>query len=329
MTLTDSPAALDVEVLCTGAAFSDAAAPWHALRVALRETPFLSPEWHDSWWHHLPEGTPEVVLVRRSGRPVALAPLVRMGERLVFSGGDLTDVLDVLAVDEDASRALARAVASRADALELRYAPERARCLGVFALALRHAGFAVTVEPLVVSPCVSLRASFEEQLATLSKKDRHELRRKLRRLESAGAVSFGYANAPEIDAVLDRFVAWHRAAAGEKGTFLGPSREAFFRALARAGAAAGWFRLGALRLDGRPIAALFAIEHEGTLAAYNSAVAPDAAPLSPGILLHAHAMRDAIERGLRVYDLLRGDEPYKYDLGGVDVRLYRLEARRA
>ncbi len=328
MTLTESPAALDAEAICTGTAFSDAAGPWRALWSSLGETPFLSPDWHETWWRHLPEGTPELTLVRRAGVVVGLASLVRTGDRLTFSGGDVTDILDVLAADETASRALAVAVAARADRIELRYAAAGARCLGAFADELGRAGFAVAVEPLVVSPRVSLRASFEEQLATLSRKDRHELRRKLRRLESAGPVSFHYAGEPELEAALDRFVAWHRATPGEKGTFLTPQRESFFRAIARAGTAAGWFRLGELRLGGRPIAALFAVESPATLAAYNSSVDPEAAPLSPGILLHAHAMRDAIARGLRVYDMLRGGEPYKYHLGGTDVQLYRLEARR-
>lgn len=329
MTPTRSPAALaEAEAVRTETAFADLAAPWRAFWSALDETPFLSPEWHLAWWRTLPEGAPEVVLVRRDGELVALAPCVRVGDRLRFAGGDLTDVLDVLAVDDAAARALARAMAERAARIELRYIPSGARSLGAFADELAHLGLAVSSDPLVVSPRVRLRASFEEQLASLARKDRHELRRKLRRFESAGSLTFGFVAADEVPASLERFVSWHRAAPGEKALFLTTAREAFFREIASRGAAAGWFRLGELRLDERPVASLFAIESGSTLAAYNSAVDPEAAPLSPGIVLHACAMRDAIARGLRVYDLLRGDEPYKYDLGGEDLQLYRLAARR-
>ena len=328
MTLTESPASLDVEAFCTDTAFADAAPPWRALFSSLNETPFLSPQWHDAWWRHLASGAPEVLVARRDDDVVGVAPLVRTGGRLAFSGGDLTDILDVLAVDDDATRALARAAAARAESLELRFVPEGGRALGAFADELRRAGFAVAVEPIVVSPRAALRSSFEQQLEGLTKKDRHELRRKLRRLESAGAVEFGYASSDQLDSALDRFVTWHQGTPGEKGAFLTPEREAFFRAIARAGNDAGWLRLGELRLDGRPIGALFAFEHARTLAAYNSAVDPDRVSLSPGILLHALAMRDAIARGLETYDMLRGGEPYKYDLGATDLQLYRLEARK-
>ncbi len=43
--------------------------------------------------------------------------------------------------------------------------------------------------------------------------------------------------------------------------------------------------------------------------------------LPVGLVLHAWNIRWAIEHGLRTYDFLRGNEPYKYSLGAVDVRL--------
>jgi CelD/BcsL family acetyltransferase involved in cellulose biosynthesis len=36
---------------------------------------------------------------------------------------------------------------------------------------------------------------------------------------------------------------------------------------------------------------------------------------SPGLVLHGHCIRRAIEQGFRTYDFLRGNEPYKYFLG--------------
>ena len=38
-----------------------------------------------------------------------------------------------------------------------------------------------------------------------------------------------------------------------------------------------------------------------------------------GLLLHAHAIRWAIENNLRTYDLCHGNEPYKYSLGAIDI----------
>ena len=39
------------------------------------------------------------------------------------------------------------------------------------------------------------------------------------------------------------------------------------------------------------------------------------AALSPGTVIVAHAIREAIGNGYRVFDFLRGDEPYKFALG--------------
>jgi CelD/BcsL family acetyltransferase involved in cellulose biosynthesis len=41
---------------------------------------------------------------------------------------------------------------------------------------------------------------------------------------------------------------------------------------------------------------------------------------------HAWAIREAIGERFDTYDLLRGDEPYKYDLGATDRWLGKLEA---
>ena len=49
----------------------------------------------------------------------------------------------------------------------------------------------------------------------------------------------------------------------------------------------------------------------------------------PGIVLHAHSIRWAINNGLRAYDFLRGDEPYKYSFGAENRRLKFINIRTA
>ena len=48
---------------------------------------------------------------------------------------------------------------------------------------------------------------------------------------------------------------------------------------------------------------------------YNSGFHPEAAALSPGLVLLAYVVRDAIGRGRRRFDFLRGEERYKYEFG--------------
>src|SRR5947209_4024855 len=183
-------------------------------------------------------------------------------------------------------------------------------------------------ERLVTAPRMELPGSFDAYVQGLGKKERHELRRKLRRLETGRRVAFRFGEEGERAAVTDRFVALHRRSRGEKAEFMTPDTERFFRDVADTLAARGWLRLGVLSVDGEDAAVLFGFAYEGTLALYNAAYDPNLAPLSVGIACTAYAIRSAIAEGLRTYDFLRGAEPYKYDLGGTDHWLLRFEASR-
>ncbi len=45
--------------------------------------------------------------------------------------------------------------------------------------------------------------------------------------------------------------------------------------------------------------------------------------MSVGVLSKVLCIKDSIERGKKKFDFLKGDERYKYHLGGQEVRLYR------
>jgi CelD/BcsL family acetyltransferase involved in cellulose biosynthesis len=91
--------------------------------------------------------------------------------------------------------------------------------------------------------------------------------------------------------------------------------EAFFRRVAAALAETGGIRLWLLDAADGPLAAFLCLEWDGTVGLYNSGFHPDRAALSPGLVLLAHVIRDAIARGKRRFDFLRGEERYKYDFG--------------
>ena len=288
--------------------------------------------------------TPDWIAVARSldrraqstlsiGPSRGIAALARDDDGTVaFAGGESTDEQDVIAAPSDAhsvALALGRWIAAeRAPRALLEYVPEDAPTADALASALGKAGYEVRVERLVTAPRLELPRDFETFVQSLTKKERHELRRKMRRLESGRRAGFRFAAEGERGAVLDRFVALHRRSRGEKAEFMTPRTERFFRDVADVTAARGWLRLGVLRVDGEDAAVLFAFVYEGTLALYNAAYDPAFAGLSVGIVAHANAIRSAIAEGLHTYDLLRGDEPYKYDLGAEDRWLLRIEATR-
>jgi CelD/BcsL family acetyltransferase involved in cellulose biosynthesis len=173
---------------------------------------------------------------------------------------------------------------------------------------------------------IELPGSWDAYLAALSGKDRHELRRKLRRAETARPRAEVGRTPAALATLLDGFLALHRKSKIGKARFMDARMEDFFRGLGMALAAEGTAALWMLWLDDRPAAALFCLEYGDTVGLYNSGFDPEARAWSPGVVLIARTIEDAIARGARRYDFLRGEEPYKYGFGArpVDVLGVRL-----
>jgi CelD/BcsL family acetyltransferase involved in cellulose biosynthesis len=213
--------------------------------------------------------------------------------------------------------------------LDLRPVPAGSPTLGLLPELARAAGFACRVEREERCPVIELPASWDAYLASLSGKERHELRRKLRRAD-AGAPRVEVARSPgAITALIDSFLALHRKSKTGKARFMDERMEAFFRDVGAATAAAGWAALWLLWLEERPAAALFCFEYASTVAVYNSGFDPEARALSPGVALIAQTIEDAIARGFRRYDFLRGEEAYKYGFGAVPTDVMRITLERS
>jgi CelD/BcsL family acetyltransferase involved in cellulose biosynthesis len=304
-----------------------------------------------------------------AGEPVAIVPLMHRHEvepsdaatRTTMrhaDGGDLTavppsakailfgasyhsDYATILG-DPSSLPAVARAVAGYIaapageawDVVDLR----RLRCQDPTGSHLARALLERDLGPLVVEredvcPVVTFPdvVDIEGFLSTLGKKERHEIRRKVRRAEAVGEVRL--SDSTDHDADLELFIDLHQKRWGEKGLFPpnrgGEQSRVLVRRLLELFGPDGPFRLTVLTVAGRPIAAGLHFETATDLYYYNAGIDPDARELSPGVLMiHGYARR-AIERGIRRMDLLRGDEPYKYEWGAVDEPIQRVLLRRA
>jgi len=204
-------------------------------------------------------------------------------------------------------------------------------------------GWTLNVEREDVCPVVRLPegANLDGFLATLGKKERHEIRRKVRRAEAAGAVELVESTDPVAD--LGAFIDLHQKRWGDRGLFPptpgGEQGRKFVRRLFETfGAATGpdattpdhpTIHLGFLTVDGKRIGAEIHFETAGSLLYYNAGIDPEARALSPGVVLLERLVRRAIERGKCRIDLLRGDEPYKYEWGGIDEPVQRILVRRS
>ena len=107
-----------------------------------------------------------------------------------------------------------------------------------------------------------------------------------------------------------------------------PGMEAFFREMASVMAGEGMLRFYLLTFDSQPVASVLNFDLGGTLYMYNSGYDPEYSHYAVGLMSKALLIKDAIESGRTCVDFLRGDENYKYDLGGKDQQVYTLRLTR-
>jgi CelD/BcsL family acetyltransferase involved in cellulose biosynthesis len=296
---------------------------------------FLHPSWLRTWMAEFGTNCEPIVLTCDEGKLVGLAPLMRSDDRLTFIGdASICDFMDV-AVDpehaEQAYESLWSQLASQ-DWTEIELwglmesSPTRER---IKAFASQN-GYAVEETPEAVSPRLDLPATWEDYLASLGKKDRHELRRKIRRLyDSGNSVDFEvFSTQEEVVGAMDDFLKLHTQSRQDKTDFMTPEMESFFRRMGSALAAEGLIKLFMLRINGKPAASVLCFDAGSHLYLYNSGYDPEFSSLSVGLVSKALVLQWAIENGMAGLDFLRGDEPYKYDLGAKDQQIYTLRLTR-
>ncbi len=192
----------------------------------------------------------------------------------------------------------------------------------------------VTLEQEDVCPVVSLsEGGWEDYLASLDKKARHEIRRKVRRAEAAGDVVF--REMPLTRDSMETFIELHQKRWGEDGLFPDTeggerSRHFLLRLTELEGleGAQAQLQLGQVLVGGRLIFAGVGFDDGTTCYFYNAGVEPDARDLSPGVTGTAAYLRDRMEAGRRRFDFLRGNEPYKYEWGALDEAIHRIVVSR-
>ena len=280
------------------------------------------------------------------GPMTAVAPTAKA---LFFGASYHADYATILAAPADlpaVARAVAEALAAPPDPFadhpdpwdvvdlrRLRVAdPALAALEAALHAAAAEAGWKVVVDHEDVCPVVTLHEGldFDGFLATLGKKERHEIRRKVRRAEAAGALALDPSADPLAD--LDAFIDLHQRRWGADGLFPptegGAMSRRFFARLFELAGEDGGLDLRFLTVDGRRIAAGVGFETADTVYYYNAGVDPDARELSPGVVMVALYVRDTIEHGRRRLAFLRGDEAYKYEWGAVDEPIRRILVTR-
>jgi CelD/BcsL family acetyltransferase involved in cellulose biosynthesis len=187
-------------------------------------------------------------------------------------------------------------------------------------------GYQTLVEVEDVCPIIALPPTWDDYLMLLDKKQRHEVRRKLRRADGRADTRFVIVG-PEHDlqSEMEAFIELHQKSAPDKDAFMDPQMQDFFLDVAQVLHTQGWLQLAFIEMDGQKAASLFNIDYGDAILVYNSGYDPfEFRHLSPGIIVTARCIEHAITLGRSKFDFLRGDEVYKYRFGAQDTTIRRL-----
>ncbi|MBN1667696.1 MAG: GNAT family N-acetyltransferase [Anaerolineales bacterium] len=339
---------MQIQVIQTLTELNALQAGWNALldESAMR-VPFLRHEYLTTWWEtrgggEWPEAELYVVTARDpSGQLVGIAPLFQTTNlegqpALMFLGSiEISDYLDFIARPEQMAPFLEALIAHlqqpeapRWEVIDLYNVLESSPSLEILPALANQLGLKFEQQQLQPAPYLDLPPDFETYLAGLDKKQRHEIRRKMRRAESGEAEVRWYIVDDEtrLDAEIDAFLRL-MATSPEKDEFLTDVMRTQMRRSVHAAFQAGWLQLAMMEINGEKAAAYLNFDFNNQIYVYNSGLNWDFGYYSPGWVMLAYLVQWAIENGRTMLDLMRGDEEYKYRFGGVNRYVYRVQIR--
>lgn len=337
-----------MEIVRDTEALQSLATPWNTLlERSATHVPFLRHEYLSTWWRTLgggewQDGELWVLLDRDAdGALRGIAPLFRTMVNhepvLLFLGSvEISDYLDFI-VPAEHKRAflenlldwLGSPAAPAWAALDLYNLPDWSTTPDLLAELAAARGWSLTREVLQPAPYIALPRDWETYLAGLNKKQRHEIRRKLRRAAEHDPPVDWYIVTDEarLDEEIEALFTL-MAYDPEKAAFLTQVMRSQMRAAVHAAFRAGWLQIAFLTVGEEKAAAYLNFDYANKIWVYNSGLNPNFAALSPGWVLLSRVIQWAIAHGRTELDLMRGDEDYKYRFGGVNRYVLRLRLTR-
>jgi CelD/BcsL family acetyltransferase involved in cellulose biosynthesis len=287
---------------------------WDDLADRTGASPFHRPGWFAAWWGAFGAGRMEILAARTDGRLTGVAVVSRRRGALVSASNWHTPMFGLVAEDERAAGELARGLLRRTwHSLTVRFLDEQD---GLTEPALARAAHGrLRRRILERSPYVDTAGDWESYEASLDPRRRRELRRRQRRLAELGRPSFEvHDGSRELDRLLEEGMSVEGSGwKDERGTAIRarPETRRFYRDVASWAAGRGWLVLGFLRLDGRPVAFDFCVEHAGTHYLLKTGYDPAYRHLAPGMLLRAEMIRRAHQSPVSTYDFLGDANDWK------------------
>lgn len=323
---------------------------WNELLTrSICHVPFLRFEYLQNWWHtrgggEWPQDARLVLITAWQGEElVGIAPLFHSMYQdrpsLLFLGSiEISDYLSLLVAPEN----LESFTAELFDFLKESQEVPDWQVLDLYNIfaslplipALEKAAESLGWQTLIVetdhAPGITLPGDWEAYLSELSKKQRHEIRRKIRRLEEANETSRWYIVEDE-DTLDDEINAFLKLMADDpiKDTFLSPEMNVTMAGTMKTAFQEGYLQLAFLEINGRKAAGYLNFDYLNRIWVYNSGINRDFMSYSAGWVLLGYLLQWANENKRDTFDFMRGDEDYKYRFGAVDQMIKRVSITRS
>ncbi len=339
---------MDFSILRSAEEFHQLTDEWNTLLTSSAiHVPFLRHEYLTSWWRFVGGGEWQdaqlfIALARQNNQLVGIAPFLftkncaDVPALMLLGSMEISDYLDVLVRPADVSAFISELLECLAEVhnppwqmLDLYNLLDNTPTLPALRLAAERMGWSFSQERLQPAPFIPLPGDWETYLAGIDKKQRHEIRRKIRRAEANSPAARWYmVNDPaSLETEMDAFINL-MAQDANKATFLTELMRAQMHDIARTAFEGGWLHLAFLEFGGQKAAAYMSFDYANHIWVYNSGINPDFAALSPGWVLLGYMIEWAIQNGRVGFDFMRGDEIYKYRFGAADRFVMRAIVQR-
>jgi len=316
----------------------------HLLAESDSHVPFLRSDYLADWWTTRGGGEwPDdaelaVITASEGGRLIGIAPLFiaeheEKKQLLLLGSIEISDYLDLICRAEDLERFCSGllvtikeelADSGRISGMDLYNIVEDSPSLKALEAAAETLELTFTVKRLMHSPYIPLPADWETYLEGLDKKQRHEIRRKMRRAEEGETTVRVYftQEISKLEDDMDDFLEL-MAQDEEKEDFLSPLMRKQMKSIMRCAFEEGCLQLAFLMVGEQKAAAYLNFDFLNRIWVYNSGLDRRYTSYSPGWVLLGHLIQRAIEQGRQEFDFMRGDEEYKYKFGAVDRFIMR------
>lgn len=323
-----------IRVVTEAEEFASLKAVWNRLlqRCGENISIYLTHEWLSIWWRHFGEGKKlNILLIEKEHRVIGIIPLMKVECRIALIRFHVLETIGSVNCNyiglilpeymEDAMTVflayLEEELVKNKLLLRLNLIPED--CLFLNQLQ-KHAvplsrNMLIQEKATTLAPYITLPATWDDYLSSLSRRRRKVLRRALRSLEKRYEVKLQEYTSESLDEGLSKFFDLHQSrwrAVNVRGAFSNPKMKEFYRDIASQFLKNKWLYFTCLTVDNEPVSIEYGFIYNQKL--YNATAARDIkySEYSVGHLHHLFLIKDAIKRHLREFDFLRGDEPYKF-----------------